>query len=80
MARRVSGSINIPVVNSATNDLAKQTFPDGPDGDAADDALVDTVVSGRADVLWNGTHLFVLVYKGTTASLSKYTYNAAGST
>jgi len=39
---------------------------------------VDASPSGRADVLWNGTHLFVLIYKGTTASFSKYTYDGAG--
>ncbi len=65
------------VVNGATSSFVKQTFPDGPDAGAGDDAQVDTVVSGRADVLWNDTHLFVLIYKGTTASLSKYTYNNA---
>jgi hypothetical protein len=41
-------------------------------------ALVGTSNGKRADVLWNGTHLFVLVYKKgvTTQILRKYQYDA----
>jgi hypothetical protein len=59
------------VINGATSSFVKQTVTD---------ALVDASPSARADVLWNGTHLFVLMYKGTTASFSKYTYNAGTQT
>jgi hypothetical protein len=56
--------------------LQKQTFPH---------AVVDTDNTARTDVLWNETHLFVLLCKGTAPSgsekcnsplsLSKYTYD-----
>jgi hypothetical protein len=47
--------------------LVKQDFPD---------ALVDENIEARADVLWNGTHLFALMYKGEDTTLHKYKYNA----
>jgi hypothetical protein len=47
--------------------FVKQTFLD---------AKVDASNSARADVLWNGTNLFVLIYCNSTAKLSKYSYNA----
>jgi hypothetical protein len=47
--------------------LVRQTFPD---------ALVDENIEARADVLWNGTHLFALMYKGEDTTLHKYKYNA----
>lgn len=48
--------------------LVKQTFPD---------AMVDDRNSARADVLSHGDDLFVLMYKGSKARLSKYRYDAA---
>jgi hypothetical protein len=57
--------------------LQKQTFLH---------AMVDADNTARADVLWNGTHLFVLLCKGTSPggsetcnsplSLSKYSYDS----
>jgi hypothetical protein len=47
--------------------FVKQTFPN---------AMVDTSISARADVLWTDPFLFVLLYKGSTVSLSKYSYDA----
>jgi hypothetical protein len=51
--------------------FVKQTFAD---------AIVDTSIGARADVLWNGTNLFVLMYSGSTGRLSKYSYNASTKT
>jgi hypothetical protein len=39
------------------------------------DAMVDADNGARADVLWNGANLFVLMYKSATVRLSKYSYN-----
>ena len=52
------------LVNDA---LVKQSFTD---------ALVDTNISARADVLWDADEsvLYVLMYSGTTARFSKYDY------
>ncbi|KPK02986.1 MAG: hypothetical protein AMK71_00290, partial [Nitrospira bacterium SG8_35_4] len=47
--------------------MVKQTFAD---------ALVDPVNSSRADVLWNGEHLYVLMFHYSKQSkLYKYTYD-----
>ena len=44
-------------------------------------ALLASNLNGRPDVLWNGTHLFVLVYdSNTSARLFKFTYNTATDT
>jgi hypothetical protein len=51
--------------------FVKQTFPD---------AMVDAENAARADVLWDGTHLFVLMYRNSTGRLSKYSYNGATKT
>jgi hypothetical protein len=44
-------------------------------------ALLDNNFNGRPDVLWNGTHLFVLVYEfNTLARLYKFSYNTTNDT
>ena len=57
-------SISYKLVNDA---LVKQSFTD---------ALVDTNISARADVLWDADEsvLYVLMYSGTTARFSKDDY------
>jgi hypothetical protein len=43
-------------------------------------ALIDST-GGRPDTLWNGTNLFILIYKSSSqATLSKYSYNRATQT
>jgi hypothetical protein len=45
--------------------------------------LVDSRITTRADVFWNGTHLFALMYKDSNASpskLYKYRYDAGTQT
>ncbi len=51
--------------------FVKQTFSN---------ALVDAKNSARADVLWNGSKLFVLIYKGTASSFATYTYDTVSDT
>jgi hypothetical protein len=44
-------------------------------------ALIDSNYNGRPDVLWNGTHLFVVVFElNTLARLYKFTYNTVTDT
>jgi hypothetical protein len=40
------------------------------------DALVDSRTSSRCDVLWDGTHLYVLVFHTTLPRLVKYSYDS----
>jgi hypothetical protein len=77
----LSDSVDLYFHKLVNSVLQKQTFPHGTE----DHARVDADNTARADVLWTGTHLFVLLCKGTTPSgseqcnsplsLSKYTYN-----
>jgi hypothetical protein len=77
----LSDSVDLYFHKLVNGVLQKQTFPHGTE----DHARVDADNTARADVLWTGTHLFVLLCKGTTPSgseqcnsplsLSKYTYN-----
>ena len=46
---------------------AKQTFPD---------ALINPKNSGRADTLWNGEYLFVLIWHSTSPQFYKYSYSS----
>jgi hypothetical protein len=64
------------VISGSTSSFVKQTFPD---------ALVHTDPLGRADVLWDGANLYVLVCTQatvaeaeclSTVTLSKYSYSA----
>ena len=51
--------------------FAKQTYAD---------AAVDDRSSARADVVWDGTYLYVLMWHPTTPRFSKYAYDSATQT
>jgi hypothetical protein len=57
------------LTNMTDGELEEQSFTD---------AMVDTDNGKRADVLWDGANLFVLMYKNSTTdlSLSKYSYSS----
>ena len=48
--------------------FVKQTYPD---------AAVDGRATSRADVLWDGTHLYVLAWHDVTPRFSKYSYDSS---